>query len=87
MYRNVMEMLVETKVNDMWKTHDGCTCEQCREDVIAYALNRLPPQYVSSSSGELFTKVRYFESKHEFEITKQIAIALKVISATPHHRD
>lgn len=87
MYRNVMEMLVETKVDDLWKTHVGCTCEQCREDVIAFTLNHLPPQYVASSTGELFTKMRHLETKHEFEITKQIAIALKVIGELPHHKD
>ena len=85
MYRNVMELLVETKVNDLWKTQSGCLCDQCREDVIAFTLNHLPPQYVASHTGELFTKVKHLETKHDFEITKQVAIALKIIGESPRH--
>ncbi|HWP51466.1 MAG TPA: late competence development ComFB family protein [Clostridia bacterium] len=57
MYRNVMEELVEDKVDRLWKTHTACTCERCREDVIALSLNNLPPQYVVSDAGAFFVKM------------------------------
>lgn len=84
-YRNVMEELVETRVNELWCEHQGCKCDRCKQDVIAFTLNHLPPQYVVTDEGELFTKVRHLEVRHEFEITKQIAVAMKIIGDKPHH--
>lgn len=85
MYRNVMEALVEAKVDRLWKHNTGCTCARCREDVIALALNHLPPQYVVSDAGALFVKVEQLENANEVEITRQVATAMKVISEHPHH--
>lgn len=85
MYRNVMETLVEAKVDRLWKNHTGCTCDQCRDDVIALALNNLPPQYVVSHAGALFVKIAQLENTREVEITRQVAAAMKVIGESPHH--
>ena len=85
MYRNVMEALVEDKVDRLWKNHTGCTCMQCRADVIALALNNLPPKYVVSREGALFVKMAQLDNNHEVEITQQVAIAMKVIGEAPHH--
>ncbi len=85
MYRNVMETLVEAKVDRLWANHTGCTCGLCREDVIALALNNLPPQYVVSHAGALFVKVAQLENAREVEITRQVATAMKVIGASPRH--
>lgn len=56
--RNLMEDLVETKVNKLyddlkkyntvWLT---CDCENCRLDAMAFVLNRIPPKYIISSRG------------------------------------
>ncbi len=86
MYRNVMETLVEAKVERLWKNHTGCTCAQCREDVIALALNNLQPQYVVSDAGALFVKVEQLGNSNEVEITRQVASAMKVIGESPHHK-
>jgi len=32
-----------------------CGCDTCRGDVLAYALNRLSPHYVSTRQGEILT--------------------------------
>lgn len=85
MYRNVMETLVESKVDRLWKTHTGCTCDQCREDVIALALNNLPPQYVVSRAGALYVKLAQLKNIQEVETTRQVAAAMRVIGAAPHH--
>lgn len=85
MYRNVMELLVEDKVAEMWKSKSGCQCDQCREDVVALTLNHMPPQYVVSREGELYTKMKHVDVRSEFEITKQIAVAMNIITASPRH--
>jgi len=35
-----------------------CGCDTCRGDVLVYALNRLSPNYVSTSQGEVLTEIR-----------------------------
>lgn len=85
MYRNVMEILVEEKVEEMWKGKSGCRCNECREDVIALTLNHMPPQYVVSHEGELYTKMKHVDARSLFEITKQIAVAMNIITSSPRH--
>ena len=34
-----------------------CGCEVCHGDVLVYALNRLPPHYVSTRQGEVLTGI------------------------------
>ncbi len=85
MYRNVMEALVEAKVDRLWKNYTGCTCAQCREDVIALALNNLPPKYVVSDAGALYVKMVQLENINEVEITRQVAAAMKIVDEWPHH--
>lgn len=35
-----------------------CGCEECRTDVLVYALNRIPPRYVAKWEGEVITSVQ-----------------------------
>ena len=47
---NVMENLVLEHIDAALKRFNACTCDRCRCDVAAYALNRLPPRYVVAGS-------------------------------------
>ena len=54
---NTVEDIVIARVNEVFealnKSNQGniCICDQCRMDVICYALNRTPPHYISSHRG------------------------------------
>lgn len=87
MLKNIMETVVEQKFSDLTKDSDFCTCQQCREDVLAYALNHLPPHYVSTSSGELFSRVRVMAKEAEHDTIFQLAKAMKLVRDHPHHAD
>lgn len=56
-YHNLMEALVEAAFDELKPRLDCCTCEQCRNDIIAYALNQLRPKYVSTDKGAVYTKI------------------------------
>lgn len=56
MYYNAMEALVEDTFDKIQDKLDCCTCEQCRNDIIAYALNQLPPKYVVTAQGAMYSK-------------------------------
>ena len=43
-YRNMMEIFMEQLFDDRKDQIDCCTCPECRSDIIALALNQLPPR-------------------------------------------
>lgn len=85
MFKNITELLVEAKLDSMLEKSDCCKCEKCRDDIMAYALNRLPPKYISTEEGELFAKVSTLSEKYNFDVIKAIAMAIEVVSNHPRH--
>lgn len=57
-YYNAMESLVEETFDKIRDKLDCCTCDICRNDIIAYALNQIPPKYVVSDLGAVFSKAK-----------------------------
>ena len=54
-YRNIMEEVVLANLDKVIAETNCCNCEMCRSDVVTYTLNRLPPKYVTTRKGELFS--------------------------------
>jgi hypothetical protein len=62
----------------------GCTCEGCRADALALALNRYPPKYGVSSPG----RASYQENFEDFirhELGQVLTKTSQVVNANPHH--
>ena len=53
-YENIMEAIVEEELAVMAPELECCTCEQCRNDMAAWALNQLPPKYVVTQAGSAY---------------------------------
>ena len=86
-YYNVMESVVETTYEQMKDSLGVCACEQCRNDVIALALNYLPPRYVSTASGELYSKAsNSFNAQFSADVHKAIAQAAEQVRRNPRHQ-
>lgn len=83
--RNFMEDAVTYKTNDILKTMNICKCEKCKLDIIAIALNELPPKYVVSQIGELFTKVNELTQQFEVDIESAIVKAAVQVAKNPKH--
>lgn len=50
--RNYMEDVVRDVLEILLKERAGiCKCQQCKKDMMAFALNRLPPKYIVSERG------------------------------------
>lgn len=85
-YRNYMEQIVQQGLDDLLEERtDICTCDQCRTEMITYALNNLPPKYVSSHKGEVYTKVDEMNAQQNADIFKVLIKAVNQISANPRH--
>lgn len=85
MLKNITKMLVEQELDTLLEEQNCCKCQKCREDIMAYALNRLPSFYVSTDEGELYGKAKSFSAEYEFDLMKQLVIAINLVSNNPRH--
>ncbi len=83
--KNIMETMVERKLEAMLPQLNVCTCEICRTDILCYALNRLKPKYVATSQGELLSKIDSLSSTFDMSIVTQITAAAQVVKEFPRH--
>lgn len=64
---------------------DICRCDKCLSDIAAIALNRLPPRYVSSEKGEVYSKVQDMSIQFEANVITAITEAIHIVSKNPRH--
>ncbi|MCI5578305.1 MAG: late competence development ComFB family protein [Oscillospiraceae bacterium] len=83
---NVMEQIVDEKLEQMLQDEDCCKCERCLEDMKAMALNKLPAKYVSTHNGELFTKLLFMMRQNSADINVAVSNAIKVVIEHPSHQ-
>lgn len=84
--KNIMEDDVERQLDKLLPTMpDICSCEICRSDMAAYALNRLKPNYVRSNKGELFHKVNTSSIQAKTDLMSAVVTAINVIGSRPSH--
>jgi competence protein ComFB len=60
-----------------------CGCNLCREDVLTFALNRVPPRYVSRREGSVVTEVNLEKEQSRAAIEVVVMEALRKISVAP----
>lgn len=85
MLKNITELLAEQKLESVWQKQDCCKCEKCKEDILAHALTRLPPHYISSASGELYARTKMLSAQYETAILCELVTAMEVVSKKPNH--
>jgi len=84
-YKNIMETLVEEEYERASSSLGCCTCELCRNDIIAYALNQLPPKYVATRKGEVYSKTFILRNQHRTDIMAALAKAAGIVRESPRH--
>lgn len=83
--KNIMEDLVECKLNELMHSASMCCCERCRADVMALALNKLPPRYVVSVGGDVYSHFQAMSVQTQVNITTAIVSAIRIVRESPHH--
>jgi len=84
--KNYMEDIVDLKLPDILaKYTDICKCSKCIEDIKALALNKLPPHYVVTSQGLLYTKTNELVNQFDTDVITEIVIAIETVSKSPRH--
>jgi competence protein ComFB len=82
---NVMEGIIEEALREFkLQRPNFYHCEQCLADIKAIALNRIPPKYVVSHKGEVFSKVGALANQYMSDVYKELSIAIQKVQNDPH---
>lgn len=81
---NLMEETVLNKLDQLWNNTEYCKCDQCRMDIAAYALNRLPAQYVQSLQGKVLYQFESSKIQPDIEVTVAVSKGIEIVGNAPH---
>lgn len=83
---NYTELSVHQALQDFLRENTlSCSCEQCQADIMALALNRLPPHYYVSKRGEIMTQWESRSTTDKVRIMADVVRAAQQVSASPSH--
>ena len=83
--KNYMEEIVLSALDDILKDINMCKCDKCKLDIAAKALNDLPPQYVVTQKGEMYSKVNNLRIQFEVDVISAITKAAILVKRNPSH--
>jgi len=83
--KNYMEEAVFNMLDEVLQKMDICTCEKCINDIVAIALNNLPPKYIATETGELYSKVNTLIRQFRVDIIAAITKAAGIVKRNPRH--
>ncbi len=85
---NIMEDIVRRYLDDILKKQPHlCSCTDCREDISAYVLSRIPPRYVTTDSGAMYMLRDQLRVEHASLIIRELLIAIELIKNKQHRHD
>ena len=83
--KNSMEELASSILKEAIKDIDVCKCEKCMKDILALTLNALPPKYVVTEKGELYSKVNLLRQQFDVVVITAITKASEIVKQHPRH--
>lgn len=84
--RNYMEDIVAGNITSQKaKNKNACWCGRCEKDVFALALNRLPPKYVVTNEGRMYTKLQEMEAQLNADVTREVFKAIEAVNLNKRH--
>lgn len=82
---NVMEDIVSQEINAILPRLNCCTCEKCRMDILAIALNALPPRYVVTEKGQMYAKLDELNQTFNTGVITALTVAAQSVRERPRH--
>lgn len=81
---NLNEDIVAREYERLVPTIDGfCGCPTCRDDVMVYALNRLPPHYVTQHRGAVVQHLRMQKDQNVADVAVALMHGFSVVKDSP----
>lgn len=84
--KNYMEEVVLNLMEGVLDDINMCKCELCVMDIAAIALNDLPPKYIATEKGELYSKVNSLRNQFEVDVIAAITKAAVLVKRSPRHK-
>jgi len=85
MIKNYMEEIVFNLINEVLEDINVCKCGKCTMDIAAIALNDLPPKYIVTEKGELYSKINALRQQFEVDVIAAITKAAVLVKRKPRH--
>lgn len=83
---NYMEDIVSDELEKLLtETKDVCKCQKCKLDMVAWALNRLPPKYIVTDKGRIYTKLVEQNIQFHVDVIREVTRAILNVSKNPQH--
>jgi competence protein ComFB len=83
---NYNERLVEDELDKVLIDRpDICHCRTCKLDIMAFALNHLPPHYVASEGGHIHTMVNMSSDQLKAQVLAGLINAIREVAKRPRH--
>lgn len=83
--KNYMEEIVFNQMKEVLTDINMCTCDKCLLDIAAIALNDLPPKYLVTEKGELYSKINTLKQQFEVDVIAAITKAAVLVKRNPRH--
>ncbi|MDF2669554.1 MAG: competence protein ComFB [Paenibacillus sp.] len=82
-FHNMMEEIVRNCLKDLMQHQPRLAVldDKNMDDVMAIALNRLPPKYVSTTRGEMFAKTQ-LRLQVETDVYRELTLAIERVLTT-----
>lgn len=79
---NIMESKVIGKLDELLEHFSCCKCDRCKKDIVALALNKLPPKYMVMASGQPEPEI---DKQTNAEVVSALIQAAVKVRAHPRH--
>ncbi len=83
--KNMMEDAVLQLIDETMDKKKTCNCEQCRMDIAALALNKLPTRYVVTRQSAVYDEEDLRELQEYIDIVGAIKQSIKLVKEHPRH--
>ncbi|MGG3804428.1 late competence development ComFB family protein [Metabacillus fastidiosus] len=82
---NAMEKIMRDLFSEYeHKLQMKCTCESCKEDVLAMVLNKVPPKYVTNEEKVMYIKASYVDKQEMTTLLVKLIECAKLVSDNPY---
>ena len=82
---NLSEVLAMEILPSIIDRLGGCKCPVCTANILALALNMLPPRYITTNEGKQYMKLLAYKSQHELDVIQAITKACLKVMSSPRH--
>ncbi len=79
---NIMESMVDGHIEEIIHRFNSCSCDRCKFDIAALALNNLPPKYIVVEKNE---KIRFEDRVETKQVLNALVAAVIKVRSDPRH--